>query len=199
MGSIFFGIATPTEAGAVGAFSTLVIALVRRKSSLRTIWGACLETARSLSMIFTIFIGTTLFGLFIARTGAPMKITEFLSTLSIPPVGILIAILLFYIPLGMFLDTISMILLTTPIVYPVIIGLGYNGVWFGIILMVMCEIGLITPPVAFNLYVIKGVAPHISMEDIIKGSLPFVGRDLLVVAILIMFPQIATWLPNLMK
>jgi len=92
-----------------------------------------------------------------------------------------------------------MILLTTPIIYPVIIALGFNGIWFGIILIVMCEVGLITPPVAMNLYVVKGVAPHISMEDIIRGALPYVTRDLLIVAILIIFPQIALWLPEMMR
>jgi tripartite ATP-independent transporter DctM subunit len=199
MGSMYMGWATPTEAGAVGAFGTFIAALVRRRSTLREIWGACLETARSLSMIFGIFIGTTLFGFFIARTGAPMKLAALASALPMPPIVIVMAIILIYIPLGMFLDTISMILLTTPIVYPVIIALGFNGIWFGIILIVMCEVGLITPPVAFNLYVVKGVAPHISMEEIIKGALPYVGRDLLVVAILIIFPQIATWLPSLMR
>jgi C4-dicarboxylate transporter DctM subunit len=183
----------------VGAFGTLLIAIARRKSSRRDIWKACLETGRQVAMLFTIFIGTTLFGLFIARAGVPMKIASFLSALPIPPVGIIVAIALFYVPLGMFLDTLSMILLTTPIVYPVIIALGFNGIWFGIIMIVMCEVGLITPPVAFNLYVIKGVAPHISMEDIMRGALPYVARDMLLVAILIAFPQVALWLPNMTR
>ncbi len=199
MGSMYMGWATPTEAGAVGAFGTLIIALLRRRSSHGEIWKACLETGRQVGMMFTIFIGTTLFGLFIARAGAPMKIAEFLSTLPIPPTAIVAAIVLFYIPLGMFLDTLSMILLTTPIVYPVVTALGFNGIWFGIIVIVMCEVGLITPPVAFNLYVVKGVAPHIPMEDVIRGALPYVGRDLLIVAILIAFPQIALWLPSMMR
>jgi C4-dicarboxylate transporter DctM subunit len=199
MGSMYMGWATPTEAGAVGAFGTLIVALARRRSTLREIWGACLETARSLSMIFGIFIGTTLFGFFIARTGAPMKLAALASSLPVSPIVIVIAIILIYIPLGMFLDTMSMILLTTPIVYPVVIALGFNGIWFGIIMIVMCEVGLITPPVAFNLYVVKGVAPHISMQDVIMGALPYVARDLLIVAILLIFPQIATWLPSLMR
>ncbi len=198
MGSIYLGWATPTEAGAVGAFGTLIIALVRRQSGLPKLWQACKETARSLSMIFGIFIGTSLFGLFIARTGLPMKFASVATSLPVAPIFILLAILFIYIILGMLLDTISMILLTTPIVYPVIIALGYNGVWFGIIVILMCEIGLITPPVAFNIYVVKGVAPHIPLEEIIRGILPFIARDLLIVAILIIFPQLATWLPNLM-
>jgi len=150
-------------------------------------------------MLFTIFIGTMLFGLFIARAGIPMKIAAYLGALPIPPVAVITAIILFYIPLGMFLDPGSMILLTTPIVYPTIIHLGFNGVWWGIILIILCEIAVITPPVAANLYVVKGVAPHISFEDIAKGALPYVGRDLLVIAILIIFPQIALWLPNMMR
>ena len=199
MGSMYMGWATPTEAGAVGAFGTLIIALVRRRSTLHDIWKACLETTRQVSMIFTIFIGTMLFGLFIARAGIPMKIAVYLGALPVPPVAVITAIILFYIPLGMFLDPGSMILLTTPIVYPVIIHLGFNGVWWGIILIILCEIAVITPPVAANLYVVKGVAPHVSMEDVIKGALPYVGRDFLVIAILIIFPQIALWLPNMMR
>lgn len=198
MGSIYMGWATPTEAGSVGAFGTLVAALARRRSSLHEIWIACLETARSVSMIFFIFVGTSLFGFFLSRAGIPMRITEFISALPFPPIVIYICIILFYIPLGMFLDTVAMILLTTPIVYPLIIHLGFNGIHFGIILILMCEIGLITPPVAFNLYVVKGVAPHISMEDIMRGALPYVGRDLLIVTILMIFPQIPLWLPNMM-
>jgi tripartite ATP-independent transporter DctM subunit len=199
MGSMYMGWATPTEAGAVGAAGTLIIALVRRRSTLRDIWKACLETTRQVCMIFTIFIGTTLFGLFLARAGVPMKIAAYLGSLSVPPVVVLSAIILFYIPLGMFLDPGSMILLTTPIVYPTIISLGYHGIWWGIILIILCEIAVITPPVAANLYVVKGVAPHISFEDIAKGALPYVARDLLVIAILIIFPQIALWLPNMMR
>ncbi len=198
MGSIYLGLATPTEAGAVGACGTFIIALLRGRSNLKELWKACCETARSLSMIFGIFIGTSLFGLFLARAGLPMKFAEFAGSLPVSPFVILISIILIYIPLGMLLDTISMILLTTPIVYPIIIALGYNGIWFGIIVILMCEIGLITPPVAFNIYVVKGVAPHIPIEEIIRGILPFIGRDLLIVAILIAFPKIATWLPYLM-
>jgi C4-dicarboxylate transporter DctM subunit len=198
MGSIYLGLATPTEAGAVGAFGTFVIAIVRKRSSYTELWQACRETARSLSMIFAIFIGTSLFGVFLARTGLPMKFAEFAASLPVPPIFILIGIIFIYIPLGMLLDTVSIILLTTPIVYPVVIALGYSGIWFGIIVILMCEIALITPPVAFNIYVVKGVAPHIPLEDIIVGILPFITRDLFIVAILIAFPQIALWLPSLM-
>jgi C4-dicarboxylate transporter DctM subunit len=198
IGSMYMGWATPTEAGSVGAFGTLIVALVRKRSSLHEIWTACLETARSVCMIFFIFVGTSLFGFFLSRAGIPMRITEFIGALPFPPIVIYICIILFYIPLGMFLDTVAMILLTTPIVYPVIIHLGFNGIHFGIILIIMCEVGLITPPVAFNLYVVKGVAPHVPMGDIIRGALPYVGRDLLIVTILMIFPQIALWLPNMM-
>jgi tripartite ATP-independent transporter DctM subunit len=196
MGSMYMGWATPTEAGAVGALGVLAAALVRRKSTLRDLSVACIETVRSVAMIFCIFIGTTLFGFFLARAGVPMAMAGVISALPFPPIIIFIAILLFYIPLGMFLDTVSMILLTTPIVYPVITALGFNGIHFGIILIVVCEIGLITPPVAFNLFVVKGVASHISMGDIMRGALPFVFAHLLIVIILMAFPQIVLWLPN---
>lgn len=198
MGSIYFGWATPTEAGAVGASGTLVIALCRRRSKLFYLWKACCETVRTTSMIFAIFIGTTLFGFFISHSGLPMALANFTSALPLPPLVIVIALFIMYIPLGMFLDTISMILLTTPIVYPVVTALGFDGIWFGIIVIVMCEVALITPPVAFNIYVVKGVAPHIPLEEIIKGVLPFFIMDLLTIALFIIFPQIILWLPNLM-
>jgi len=200
MGSIYMGWSTPTEAGAVGAFGTLAIALARRRSSLGEIWrGAFLETVRSVSMIFFIFIGTQLFGFFLTRAGIPMMAAKGIASLPMPPIFIYIMILLSYIPLGMFLDTVSMILLTVPIAYPVITELGFNGIHFGILIILMCEIGLITPPVAFNLYVIKGVVPNISLGNIMKGALPYVGRDLLIVIILMIFPEIVLWLPNLMQ
>ena len=128
-----------------------------------------------------------------------MRFAEFATSLPVPPLVILILVILIYIPLGMLLDTISIILLTTPIVYPVITALGYDGIWFGIIVILMCEVALITPPVAFNIFVVRGVAPHIPFEQITRGALPFVGRDLLIVGILIAFPEIALWLPHMMK
>ena len=199
MGSIYFGWATPTEAGAIGALGTFIIVLLRRRSKLKDVWSACCETGRMTSMIFCIFIGTTLFGLFIARTGIPMRLAEFASNLSLPPLAIVIAIFIMYIPLGLFLDTVSMILLTTPVVYPVVMALGFNGIWFGIIVIVMCEIALITPPVAFNIYVVKGVVDDIPLEEIIWGVLPFVLVELFIVALLVVFPQIILWLPRLMS
>jgi tripartite ATP-independent transporter DctM subunit len=199
MGSIYAGIATPTEAGAVGASGTLIIALTRIRKPLPAVWKATCETARSLSMIFGIFIGTQLFGLFIARTGLPMRFAEFASTLPVSPMVVLMCIIVLYLPLGMLLDTVSIILLTTPVVYPVVISLGFNGIWFGIIVIIMCEIALITPPVAFNIFVVKGVAPHLPIEEIMRGVLPFIGRDLFIVAIIIAFPGIVLWLPSLMR
>jgi TRAP-type C4-dicarboxylate transport system permease large subunit len=150
-------------------------------------------------MIFAIFIGTTLFGYFISMTGIPMRIAEFATSLPLPPILIVIAIICIYVPLGLFLDTVSMILLTIPIVYPVISQLGFDGIWFGVIVILMCELALITPPVAFNIYVVKGVADHISLEDITKGIIPFYAVIVLIIAILIAFPQITLFLPNLMQ
>ena len=200
MGSMYAGLATPTEAGALGALATGILALLKlKRKNWRKLWLACLETARVTSMIFTILIGTTLFGLLISRTGLPMSISEFVAGLGYSKYTILIAILLLYIPLGMFLDTYSIILLTIPIVYPVIIALGFNGVWFGVVVTMMCEIGLITPPVAFNLYVVHSVAPHISLEEIIRGVMPFFFVMILIIALMIVFPELATWLPNTMS
>lgn len=199
MGSMYAGWATPTEAGALGAVATFFIAFVRLGKDWRKIWGACMETARVTAMIFTIFIGTTLFGLFLSRTGLPASLAEYVTGLGYSRYVILSAIIFFYIPLGMFLDTFSMILLTVPITYPMIRSLGFDGVWFGIMIIVVCEVALVTPPVAFNLYVVHSVAPHISLMEIIRGVIPFFFVMLLTIVILILFPELVTWLPSMME
>jgi len=149
-------------------------------------------------MIFSIIVGVLIFVRFLALTGLPNQLAEIILVLPLPPLAILLLILLVYVFLGMFLDAIGMLMLTLPLVFPAVVALGYDPIWFGIILVKMCEICLITPPVGLNVYVVNSVAPSIPLEEIFRGVLPFLAMDILTVGLLILFPQIILFLPNLM-
>ena len=196
MGSIYTGIATPTEAAAVGAGGALLLALPRLSSG--DIKSAILETPRATSMIFAIVAGVLIFVHFLGFTGMPAELAESIVQIDTKPIIVLIAVLALYLVLGMFLDGIGMLLLTVPIILPAIKALGIDPIVFGVLLVRMIEIGLITPPVGLNVYVLKGVAPHISMANMFRGCGWFVFVDLINVAILIMFPQIILFIPHAM-
>jgi TRAP-type C4-dicarboxylate transport system permease large subunit len=149
-------------------------------------------------MIFAIIVGVLIFVRFLALTGLPTRFAEFILELQVPRLLILIMILCVYIFLGMFLDAIGMLMLTLPIVFPAVVALGYDPIWFGIIAVKMCEICLITPPVGLNCYIVRSVAPNISLEEIFRGVIPFVAMDVLTVGVFIAFPQIITFLPSKM-
>ena len=196
MGSIYTGIATPTEAAAVGAGGALVLALPRlSKGRFKS---AMLETARATSMIFAIVAGVLIFVHFLGFTGMPAQLAESIVQIETKPIVILVAVLALYLVLGMFLDGIGMLLLTVPIILPAIKALGIDPIVFGVLVVRMVEIGLITPPVGLNVYVLKGVAPHISMSNMFRGCGWFVFVDLINVAILITFPQIILAIPQTM-
>lgn len=199
MGGIYTGVFTPTEAGAAGALGALIIGLATRRMGRSSMWQALVETGRTTSMVFIIIVGILIFVRFLALTRVPYEISEFLGGLPVPPLLILIGILLLYLVLGMFMDAIGMLLLTLPVVFPISLALGFNPIWFGIIVVIMCEVGLITPPVGLNVYVVRGIATHIPLTDMFRGVIPFVITMLVVVALLIAFPQIVLFLPNLMK
>lgn len=199
VGGLYSGIFTPTEAGAAGAFITLILALASRKMGRRNFLNSLLETGQTTAMIFALLIGVQFFTLFVSLAGIPMLISEFIIGLQVPPLVILILILVLYIPLGMFFDGISMMLLTIPVFYPSLIALGFDGIWFGILLIVMIELGMITPPFAMNVYVVKSLVPDMSLEQLFKGIWPFVGVSLAVVALLVAIPGIVLWLPSTMR
>ena len=196
MGSIYAGIATPTEAAAVGAGGALLLALPRLTKG--TFKAAVMETARSTSMIFAIVAGVLIFVHFLGFTGMPAQLAESIVQIDTKPIVILVAVLALYLVLGMFLDGIGMLLLTVPIILPAIKALGVDPIVFGVLVVRMVEIGLITPPVGLNVYVLKGVAPKISMSNMFRGCGWFVFVDLINVAILITFPQIILFIPNTM-
>ena len=196
MGSIYSGIATPTEAAGVGAAGAFLLALPRMKGL--DFWNACLETARTTSLIFAIIAGVLIYVHFLGFTGMPAMVAEWIVGLDISPTVVLICILCLYLVLGMFLDGIGMLLLTVPIILPTIKQLGIDPIVFGVLVVRMVEIGLITPPVGLNVYVLKGVAKGVPMSDMFKGCGWFVLVDLINVAILIAFPSIILLIPSTM-
>jgi tripartite ATP-independent transporter DctM subunit len=196
LGGIYTGFATPTEAAGIGALGAFVMALPRmRRGDLKT---ALLETARTTAMIFAIVIGVLIFVRFLAFSGMPGALVDTVLELDVNRYVVLIAILAMYLVLGMFLDGIGMLLLTIPIVLPAVTALGFNPIFFGVLVVRMIEIGLITPPVGLNAFVLKGVAPDISIGNIFRGCGWFVVVDLVNVAILIMFPAIILTIPETM-
>ena len=196
--AMYEGWATPTEAGALGAAVVFVMAMVKgmKVASLRD---ALLETAKLTVMIFSIIWGVLVFVRFLGFAGLPDAFATWIVSLPFEPIYILIGILLFYALLGMFMDAIGMLLLTLPVVYPAVIALGYDPIWFGIIVVKMAEICLITPPIGLNCFVVNGVRPDIPLNKVFKGVGPFFVADVLTIAVLIAFPQIVTWLPTMMN
>jgi tripartite ATP-independent transporter DctM subunit len=196
IGGIYSGIFTPTEAGGAAAFSAFLMALFMRRLTIERLKESLLETGRTTIMIFSIIVGVLIFVRFLALTGLPSSFAEFILGLQVPRLLILLMILSVYIFLGMFLDAIGMLMLTLPIIFPAVVSLGYDPIWFGIIAVKMCEICLITPPVGLNCYIVRSVAPDIPLEEIFRGIIPFVAMDILTVALFIVFPQIITFLPS---
>ena len=195
---MYSGTATPTEAGALGAFVVLVMALVRGMS-WKNLRAALEETARLTVMIFALIWGILIFVRFLGYAGLPQAFAEWIVTLPFPPVVIMIGILLAYAVLGMFMDAIGMLLLTLPVVYPAVIALGYDPIWFGIIVVKMCEVCLITPPVGLNCYVVAAVRRDIPLGDVFRGITPFFIADVVTVGLFLAFPGIILWLPSLIN
>lgn len=197
IGGLFVGWFTPTESGAVGAIGTLIIALIRRTLSWQGFVTSLSETTRITAMVFLIVAGATIFGRFMAVTRVPFELSEWVGGLGMSPYVIMGFIIFGYLIGGCFMDSLALITLTVPILYPVIVKLGFNPIWFGVIIVLVGEMGVITPPVGINVYVIKGVAGDVPLETIFKGIFPFLGAIIVCTAILIAFPQIALVLPNL--
>jgi len=199
MGGIYLGVFSPTEAGAIGAFGALVISLASRRLSRNTFVDSLLETGKLIAMIFAILCGVKILGYFIAVSKIPMELSDFIVSLGASPYVVLVLILFVYVILGMLMNIMPMIMLTLPILYPTILGLGFDPIWFGVIMVIMMEMGQITPPVGINVYVISGIAKDVPMGTIFKGIIPFWGCQVLIIIILVFFPQIATFLPAMMR
>jgi tripartite ATP-independent transporter DctM subunit len=203
LGGIYTGWMTPTETGAVGAALIFFLAIGRRAifgegMNISDFKEAMLETGKLTVMIFTIIWGVLIYVRFLGYTGLTTAFAEWIVQLDVAPIVIIIMILCIYIVLGMFMDGIGMLLLTLPVVHPAVVALGYDPVWFGIIVVKMVEVGLVTPPIGLNCFVVNGVRPDIPLEEVFKGIWPFVVADLLTVGVLVAFPGIVLWLPELM-
>ena len=199
MGGLFVGFFTPTEAGAIGASGTLLLAVVRRNITWKNFVASLFETTRISCMIFVIVAGATIFGHFLAVSQIPFDIANWISGFQLPPYAIMFFIIMVYLVGGCFIDALALIMLTVPIFYPVVNALGYDPLWFGVIIVLVTQIGVITPPVGVNVYVVSGVARDVPLHVIFKGVIPFLIALIIGTLLLIPFPQIATFLPSLMR
>jgi C4-dicarboxylate transporter, DctM subunit len=199
IGGIFLGIFSPTEAGALGAFTAFIIALVRGKVTRESIKEAFTSTAVSTTSIFIILIGSVLFTRFLAFSGVPMAFSELILGVSVSPIWVIFAVIVIYLVLGMFIDSISLLLLTLPLLLPLVTGAGLDLIWFGIIAIKLLEIGLVTPPVGLNVYVIKAsLGTSVTLQDVFRGVAWFLVMDVAALVLLIAFPALVLWLPQMM-
>ena len=196
VGSIYAGLATPTEAAALGVFGALVLAAFYRRLSLNMLREAIEGTMKSTAMIMLIVIAAAFLNFVMSATGLTNAITDFIGGLGLSAGWMLLVLVIFYLVLGCFMETLSMMITTIPIVAPVMIGLGYDPVWLGIMIIILVEAALITPPVGMNLFVVQSLRKSGSMNDVIVGSLPFVAAMFVMLLLLALFPAIAMWMPT---
>ena len=196
IGGLYIGVFSPSEAGSIGAAGAFILALIKRMP-FSNFLSAFKDSAQISCYMLFILIGASIFNIFLGIAGFPLVVSNWATGLHVPPIGIVVAMLILYIPLGMFLDTLGMILLTVPIFFPVIIHLGYDPVWFGVLICMMAELGMITPPVAINAFIVQGVT-EVPMVEIFRGIIPFFAVYLIVIGLIVAFPGIALYLTKLM-
>ena len=199
MGGIYGGLFTATEGAGMGAVGALVFAVARRALTWHSLYGSLLESARTTAMLFMILIGALMFAEFVNITTMPADLKALVSTLGLSPLMAVAAICAIYVVLGTAMEELSMVLLTMPVFFPVIVHLGLDPVWFGIIIVCVVEIGLISPPVGMNMFVLKTLLPEVSTGTVFRGVMPFMWADVVRLAILVAFPIIVLWLPSLMR
>ncbi|MBP8605929.1 MAG: TRAP transporter large permease [Phycisphaerae bacterium] len=197
IGGMFAGWFTPTEAAAVGALGSLIIAALRRQLSRKILIQSVKETVRTSCMVMIIVTGANIFGRFLAVTRIPFELASWLAGLPLPGWIIMFMIILFYLLAGCFIDALGLIMLTIPIFFPVVQELGYNPIWFGVIIVTVTQMGVITPPVGVNVYVVGGIERDVSLQTIFRGAVPFLGAMVLSAVLFVMFPKICTFLPTL--
>ncbi|MBU0733380.1 MAG: TRAP transporter large permease [Proteobacteria bacterium] len=202
IGGLYIGFFTPTEAAATGAFFALIMVFIRRKQAGKlsiAFSTSFVNTLRTTCMVFLVLMGAGLYSFFLTLAQVPQVLSAWIAALAIPPVGVVGLFLILLIPLGMFLDSFSVLVISLPIIFPVVVNqLGYDAIWFGILCTKMCEFGLITPPVGLNVYVLASVRPDVPLTDIFKGCLWFLLFDLVTITVLWLFPVLTTWLPGTM-
>src|SRR6267378_66757 len=199
MGGIYGGVFTAIEGAAIGAFGAMIFAIARRTLSWKTLYASLVESARTTSMLFLILIGALMFAEFVNITTMPNDLKTFVKRFELHPILVVAAIMTIYVILGTAMEELSMILLTVPVFFPLIVHLGLDPIWFGILIVVVVEIGLISPPVGMNLFVLNTLLPQVPTRTIFRGVLPFMAADCVRLAILVAFPVISTYLPGMMK
>src|SRR5438045_5349901 len=199
IGGLYFGVFSPTEAAGIGAVGAFALGILNRGFDREALGQALLDTVRTTAMIFTILIGAILFNNFLILASMPSLVSGWITGLPLGKTAILFVIIGMYFILGCLLDSLAMILLTIPIVFPIVNALGYDPVWFGIIIVMVVELGLITPPIGMNVFVIKGIARDVPLATIFRGAAPFVVAQIVLILILVAFPEIALWLPSTMS
>jgi tripartite ATP-independent transporter DctM subunit len=199
MGGIYGGFFTATEGAAMGAFGAMVFALFRRALSWPTLYGALRESARTTSMLFMILIGALIFAEFVNITTMPADLKAWVTHFNVRPTVVVLAICAVYVILGTAMEELSMILLTIPVFFPVVVHLGFDPVWFGIVIVCVVEIGLISPPVGMNMFVLRTLLPHVSTATVFSGVLPFMWADVVRLILLVAFPWLTLWLPSLTR
>jgi len=196
MGGIYFGIFTPTEAAGVGAFGAFLFALLKRKMNLQIFIESLLQTGRTTAMIFLIIIGANIFSTFLGLARLPMELADFIATLALPKLVVLAGIILVFVVLGCVMDCYAIMILTVPIIFPVIEAMQFDPIWFGVLMVIVLEVGLITPPVGLNVFVLKAAAPGVPLSTIFRGIWPFLIAAVAAICLITAFPGIATYLPN---
>jgi tripartite ATP-independent transporter DctM subunit len=199
IGGMYLGVFTATEAAAVGAFGAFLFAAARRKVTRQSLTEALVATTTTTAMIFGILIGAIILGYFMAVTKVPMALASFFSSLPVTATWVMIFIIITYVILGGLMDSLAMVLLTVPIFFPVVQALGYDPIWFGVMLVILVEVGLITPPVGMNVFVISGMSKEVSIQGVFLGTAPFLVAMALLLALLMLFPDLALFIPRTMK
>lgn len=198
IGGMGLGLFTPTAAGAIGAFGVLILGLIKKSLSWHKFLNCLTQTTSTVGMVIIIFVGAMIFNYFLAASTLTFQLGKWIGQLSVPPVVTIIAILFMWLGLGCIMDAVGMIVLTVPVVYPIIISLGLNPIWFAVLGVIMIEAGLITPPVGMNVYIIGGIAKDVPLNVIFRGTFPFLIALLICVALVVAFPKIALFLPSVM-
>ena len=198
MGGIYLGFINPTEAGAIGATALLILILLKKRLTLKNLSASLFEAARISVLVLFLVAGASVFSYFLALSTIPMAVSSWMAGLEVSRYVILVIIILIYLILGCFLDAISMMVLTMPVIFPVVKTLGFDPIWFGVICVIMMEAGLITPPVGLNVYTLAGVVKDVPMQTIFRGAAPFLISMIAVVILITIFPKIALFLPSMM-
>ncbi|ADZ71592.1 TRAP transporter large permease [Polymorphum gilvum] len=198
IGGIYLGVFTATEAAGVGATGAFFIALLRRTLTVRSLLKLLLETARTTAMLMAVLVGALIFSNFVNVAGVPSAVVQFINGFGLSPMGVILLLIVFYLVLGAVFDSLAMILLTVPVFFPLVVGLGFDPIWFGILVVVVVEISLITPPIGMNIFVIRTVLHNVKTTEIYKGILPFIAADFIRLALIVLLPWLVLYLPQQM-